>query len=93
VYTASCGALAILEYMAHLSVMPKDMLLYLIEVPDSLPIERMSGWAPVDILASRQIGDEWINHRASLVLEVPSVLAPRQKNYLINPLHPVIWCD
>jgi RES domain-containing protein len=49
-YTASCGALAVVEYLAHLSGLPKGLM---------------------------------------LMLEVPSVLVPRQKNYLINPQHPL----
>jgi len=87
-YTASCGALAMLEYLVHSSTTPKNLILSIVVIPDSLDIER-SHWAPVDLAASRQIGDEWIARAECPVLEVPSVLAPRQKNYLINPLHPL----
>jgi len=30
---------------------------------------------------------EWAASGATAILEVPSVLVPRQKNYLINPAH------
>lgn len=90
VYTASCGALASLEYLVHVGThFPSGMLLVLLEIPDTLRIESTAGWAPADILASRRIGDDWIESNASAVLEVPSVLVPRQKNYLLNPLHPM----
>jgi RES domain-containing protein len=89
VYTASCSALAILEYVVHAHGIPTGLIICLIEIPDTLTTERTGGWAPADIPASRQIGDEWINHQNSAVLEVPSVLLPRQKNYLLNPLHPL----
>ena len=85
-YTASCGALAILEYMAHLSTLPRDMLLLVIEIPDTLEIDETNS-TPGDPLVFRQIGDEWIKARKTAVLRVPSVLAPGQKNYLINPKH------
>ena len=87
VYTASCSALAILEYLVHTHSMPKGLVLCLVEIPDTLSLETTAGWVPTDIGASRQIGDEWIDHARSPVLVVPSVLAPRQRNYLINPLH------
>jgi RES domain-containing protein len=85
-YTASCSALCALEYLAHVSTLPSGLVLLLIEIPDTLEIERIAD-APVDSLASRRIGDEWAASRATAILEVPSVLVPRQKNYLINPAH------
>ena len=89
VYTASCGALAGLEYLVHVGKrLPTGMLLVLVQIPKKVRIERTAGWAPADLAASRRIGDEWIESGASAVLEVPSVLIPRQRNYLLNPLHP-----
>jgi len=63
VYTASCSALAILEYRVHMSKFPRNMVLIHIDVPDALEIQRVE------------------------VLEVLSIIAPRQKNYLLNPRH------
>jgi RES domain-containing protein len=37
---------------------------------------------------SQEIGDAWIRSQASLVLRVPSIVVPREHNYLINPRHP-----
>ncbi len=38
--------------------------------------------------ASQQVGDQWIESEASVVLRVPSVVVPAECNYLINPGHP-----
>ena len=35
VYTSSCGALAALEYLAHVTKFPKNMWMVRIEVPDT----------------------------------------------------------
>jgi RES domain-containing protein len=72
--------------MAHLSKLPTNMILLFIEIPDTLQIE-IGSWTPGDLLAFRQIGDEWIKSASTVVLQVPSVLAPGQKNCLINPKH------
>lgn len=89
VYAASCGALAALEYMAHLGgLLPSGLMLMLIEIPDPLKIERVAA-VPADPAAFRSLGDDWVHSKSAPVLEVPSVLVPRQKNYLINPEHPL----
>ena len=88
VYTASCGALAVLEYMVHMKQLPKDMVLLLIEIPDTLKIQEVQ-WTPADLQVFRHIGDEWLDSKAASVLRVPSVLVPRQANYLLNPDHPL----
>ncbi len=87
-YTASCAALAVVEYLAHLSTLPGGLMLMLIEIPDTLMIERVHS-IPADPEAFTQIGNEWLDSKATPVPEVPSVLVPRQKNYLINPRHPL----
>ncbi len=38
--------------------------------------------------ATRRYGSAWANERRSLVLEVPSLVMPIERNYLLNPLHP-----
>lgn len=38
--------------------------------------------------SSQQVGDEWVQSEASLILQVPSVVVPEEHNYLINPRHP-----
>jgi RES domain-containing protein len=88
VYAASCGALAVLEYIVHLSDLPANLLLVGIEIPQTLPFEEIHS-IPADPKAFRQLGDEWLQHNGTAVLRVPSVLVPRQWNVLINPAHPL----
>ena len=88
VYTASCGALAALEYLAHAEEMPVGMILKWIEVPDTLATEKIDS-LPADVRAFRQLGDEWLAYGETALLRVPSVLAPRQWNLLLNPAHPL----
>lgn len=89
VYAASCGALAAFEYLAHAdkTVFPATLVFLAIEVPD-LQIERVHT-PPADVVASRQIGDDWLASKSTILLEVPSVLIPKQRNYLLNPAHPL----
>lgn len=87
-YTSSCGALAVVEYLAHLATLPSGLMMTLIEIPDTLAIERVTS-LPADPAAYTQIGDDWLDSKSTPVLEVPSVLVPRQTNYLINPSHPL----
>jgi RES domain-containing protein len=90
VYTSSCSALAVVEYLAHLdlSMIPSGLLIALIEIPNTLPMERVHS-VPADESAFKNIGDSWLESNATAVLEVPSILVPRQKNYLLNPVHPL----
>ena len=50
IYTASCGALAALEYLVHMANLPANMLLIRIEVPDTLAVET------IDSLPARREG-------------------------------------
>jgi RES domain-containing protein len=89
VYTSSCGALAVVEYLAHVkTTLPKGLMLMTIEIPDTLAIERVKA-IPADPMAFVHVGDDWLDSTSTPVLEVPSVLVPRQLNYLINPQHPL----
>jgi RES domain-containing protein len=56
---------------------------------EDLPV----GWDGIDEKAyekCRPFGDNWVHGNSSLILKVPSVLAPGEFNYLINPKHPDI---
>ncbi len=91
-YTASCPALAVVEYLAHLSMLPSGLMLMLIEIPDTSKIERVHS-IPADAAAFIQIGDEWLDSKASPVLEVPSVLVPRQKKLSNQPGASPLRCN
>jgi len=97
VYTSQSLSLAILENLVHLDAEAiltskfafrtahfDDRLCHTLD-PSTLPVE----WNGDEIsLATIKIGDTWIHSQQSAVLAVPSVLAPRETNYLFNPEHP-----
>lgn len=96
VYTAGSEALAILEILVHLNnraALTQYRLFQLtIQSDDVLSVSLHNlpaNWqlqpATADIA---QIGDNWLAQHASLALSVPSVIAPRENNILLNPLHP-----
>jgi RES domain-containing protein len=96
-YASEHQSLAMLEYFVHLDKEdpPADLVLAIAEVPDDLRRERVdlkmlpASWrdpaAPPELT---QLGDEFTKRARHCVLLVPSVLAPAEYNYLINPAHP-----
>lgn len=96
-YTAESRALAVLELLVHSTplLLPEDLKLIGIEIPDELtiltwsPHELPSAWRnyPADrVLAA--MGEKWALSGQSLALKVPSVFVPAENNVLINPAHP-----
>ena len=95
VYTAGSRALAVLEMLVHLE--DSDLLKHYRLIPvtfrDALvkvldPRVLPSTWKRRPTPASvRAIGDAWIAAGESAVLRVPSVVVPRENNYLLNPRH------
>ena len=86
-----------LEYFVHLDNddPPDDLVLAVAEVPGDLDRERIElrklpeNWrdaaAPPELA---RLGDEFVERGEQCLLVVPSVLAPGEDNYLINPEHP-----
>ena len=97
-YTSEHQSLAMLEYFVHLDKddPPTDLVLAVAEVPDNatrdgvnvseLPKNWRDGAAPPELT---RFGDEFVSDGKSCLLLVPSVLAPHEKNCLINPAHAV----
>lgn len=44
--------------------------------------------APEMVSAVRQVGDDWVKRKSSLILQVPSAAVLGEYNFLLNPLHP-----
>lgn len=91
-YAAEHPAAAILEMLAHMDreEIPATYQMLEIEAADDVSSETPalpSDWRAAPAL-SRAIGDDWLAQAKSLLLRVPSVLAPRTTNVLINPRHP-----
>lgn len=95
-YTASSMSLAALEVLAHTSIhtMPEDLVVVEIEIPDevsrtvvtinSLAENWRSFPAPGQLA---DLGTDWLRKNEALVLEVPSVLIPKEANFILNPRH------
>jgi RES domain-containing protein len=94
IYAAGSVALAALEYAVQTSVRPFDSVLMEVEVPDGacVTIENRIGgelpgnWAFVEE-QSRRLGTDWLTEGKVLMLSVPSVVIPFERNLLLNPRH------
>jgi RES domain-containing protein len=90
-------SLAVLEVLVHLSaLLPDKYLLGAADIPDDLALEkvgdedlpdRWSTLSPAEQLATRRLGDAWVERNRSAVLSVPSVIVG-ERNYVLNPAHP-----
>ncbi len=96
IYTSSSLALAALETLAHAEIRHLKSVRYafgvdvppaLIEEPDlaSLPADWNN---PTNSHHARAFGAEWAHSYRSVVLVVPSVLVPQERNLILNPNHP-----
>jgi RES domain-containing protein len=96
VYMAGSMALAVLEMLVHtesrellrsyvtFEVSFDDKLVRTIEA-SSLPKNWRRSPPPAGLAA---MGDAWLAGAPSAILRVPSVLVPRESNFLLNPAHP-----
>lgn len=94
IYACETATGAMLEKLVHTNGrMPKHQVLVIYEAPDSIGIdsirpEDVAGWEKSDMIASRKVGDAWLDRNDSVVLRVPSVVFRFERNVLINPGHP-----
>ncbi|MBI2928819.1 MAG: RES domain-containing protein [Verrucomicrobia bacterium] len=94
VYASESLSLASLEFLAHFdSVQDVPELVYFrLEFDERLvaTLEQVpEDWRQVPPPASTQaVGDAWAKRRRSAVLRVPSVIIPREYNFVLNPTHP-----
>ena len=98
VYTAESRALAALEILVHLAssrILREAYRVIPVQFPEELAlrVEDKFGlpkdWLEQPAAAStRRLGDEWFARRLSCVLSVPSAVLTRERNFLLNPLHP-----
>lgn len=95
-YCTLSPSTALLETLVHMEIdtedRPERFQVIKIEGPDTLsrePVDSASlpaGWS-ANLLQTQAIGDRWLAEGRSLLLEVPSVLAPETWNVIVNPLH------
>ena len=96
IYASSSYAGAMLECLAHAGIgrVPRTQVAVEIAIADAVVVERHgdsslpAGWDHADLRVARAFGDAWISGLRTAVLVVPSVVARREGNVLINPRHP-----
>ncbi len=95
-YTSTSRALAALEYLVHAdpAMVPDDLVLLTIDLPDEVPRERVEaaslprGWNRVATHPGCQdLGDRWLAAMTSASLDVPSAPIPEERNIIVNPRH------
>ncbi|OJA05935.1 RES family NAD+ phosphorylase [Halomonas sp. QHL1] len=97
VYVASSESLALLEIMVHLESYRLLNAYALLRV--TLPAESIMGVGAEDLpenwqeapapAETAELGDGWLASGQSLALALPSVVVPRELNYMLNPAHPL----
>jgi len=95
VYLADHPASAVLEMLVHMDrdLIPATYGLLRVVVSDTVAMDRIgddalaSDWRTRPAL-TRQIGDQWLDKSSTALLQVPSVIIPIGKNFLLNPAHP-----
>jgi RES domain-containing protein len=89
VYCADHPATALVEILVHIDAedLPPSYQLLEIDVPDDvvLSVPILSPNWPSDLTETRQIGTSFVTSNSSAVLEVPCMVVPFAKNYLLNP--------
>lgn len=96
IYASQSFAGAMLECLAHAGIgrIPKTHVAVEIDIAASVSTERHdesslpAGWDHRDLRVARVFGDEWIQARRSAVMVLPSVVARKENNVLLNPQHP-----
>ncbi len=111
IYASRSYAGAMLECLAHAGIgrIPKTHVAIEIVIAAAVSVERHdesslpAEWDHADLRAARAFGDAWIRERRTAVLVVPSVVACREGNVLLNSQHadfkkivagspePVVW--
>ena len=96
IYASQSFAGAMLECLAHAGIgrVPRTHVAVEIAIAATAAVERHDesglpvGWDKADMRVARAFGNAWIRERRTAVLVVPSVVARRERNILINPRHP-----
>jgi RES domain-containing protein len=96
VYAAESEALATLEILVHLSSVGQfpEYICIKASIPESFVLDirdfgrLASDWNRRDPGETRAIGTRWLREGSSAALKVPSMVVPRESNYMLNPAHP-----
>jgi RES domain-containing protein len=96
-YTSTSRALALLETLAHSPakmLLQKNYILVTLFITETSKVQVISldelplGWdAPDTRPITKNLGDTFLRNQNHLLLSVPSVLMPEERNIILNPLH------
>ena len=96
IYCSEDPSTALLEALVHIEIDSEDrpQIYQVLKIQSSRPlsIERANArklsevWR-TNMAETKAVGDAWLRSGKSLLFEVPSVLVPERRNFLINPLH------
>ena len=110
IYSCELYSTAMLEKLVHGSgSLPPNQHFIEITIPNGVSYDvvtpaTLPGWDAMDGAVSKAFGEGWQKSKRSLLLLVPSVVARRERNILINPdhaefhqithsLHEPVWWD
>ncbi|MEO6637454.1 MAG: RES family NAD+ phosphorylase [Ginsengibacter sp.] len=92
-YTSESISLCLLKILARTRVKntPVDYQLITLEFPENLlTVIKVSqlkeGWKS-HVEYTQWIGEEFLKHNKSLVMQVPSAIVEKENNFILNPLH------
>ena len=96
VYLSDHPASALVEVLVHLEVdvedVPASYQLLAVDFPDELTVDSIAkdalqpDWR-TKIVATRTLGDRWLDAGKAALLRVPSAIVPYASNWLLNPAH------
>jgi len=93
-YCSATTSLCALEVLAHTGGLPKGMVEIKADLPEDLveflkDSDLPNDWnSLVDAKSTKDIGTDWAKSHRTVVLSVPSVVVPQERNFLLNPRHP-----
>lgn len=93
IYASTYYSTALLEARAYAGDIPAHQRFVEIDIPHStsyeiLDADALPGWDEPSSHTAKVFGSFWLEERRSALLIVPSVIAPIDRNVLINPNHP-----
>jgi len=94
IYTSEHYSTAMLEKLVHANlVLPANQHFITITIPNGVSYEVFQteahpGWDSKNESICKAFGQDWYDQKRSALLQVPSIPARLERNYLINPLHP-----
>lgn len=95
-YTSENSSLAILESLVHFDIFEEVPSLFLVrlKLDEKAPIYTVSkseyplNWKEPENIATKRLGDIWMQSANHLAYKVKSVVNENEFNYLLNPLFP-----